>query len=206
MLKKRYSLSRTLCWHHLFNFCHHYHKLMVRHMKNSSKELNIFVVFPDLSQKSGTKVLDERNDRTAYKLCRMHNCFDYSRCSLFSPFLLYFYHPEDEDIDDTKDSDNNQTKNKKIISDFYRIRSKILDSFNGNVHVTFDPTIACVYVVILFDNNKEKVLTKDYFNDYFHSLPYWAGIQLMTTPFPLNLCLIFVVFFCFRRWTQSSDH
>ena len=125
----------------------------------------------DFNGKSGTKILETR-DRNAYQLCRMHNCFDYSRCSLFSPFLLYFYHPEDEDIDDIQ-SDNN----KKFSNDFQRIRSQIVDSFNGNIHVTFDPTIACIYVVILFNNNNIKVLTKDYLNNYFHSLPYWAGIQ-----------------------------
>lgn len=113
-------------------------------------------------------------DRADYGMCRMHNCFDYSRCSLFSPFLIYFYHPEDEDIDDPPDSDNREDI--RLTTDLERIRSQIVDSFNGNPHVTFDPTVACVYVVILFNNNNVRHFTKDYLNHYFHSLPFWAGI------------------------------
>lgn len=115
------------------------------------------------------------SDRSAYHWCRMHNCFDYSRCSLFSPFLIYFYHPDDEDIDDTNDSGNKQES--KISSDFQQIRSQIVESFNGNTHVTFDPTVACIYVVIMFDNRNVKDFTAEFLNHYFHSLPFWAGIQ-----------------------------
>ncbi|XP_054166306.1 exostosin-3-like [Oppia nitens] len=118
-----------------------------------------------------------RNGQTngrSYHWCRMHNCFDYSRCSLFSPFLLYFYHPEDvEDIDDVKNIDAKDEH--KLDDEFHKIRTQILDIFNGNIHVTFDPTIACVYVVILFKNSDHQLLTKDYYNQYLHSLPYWAG-------------------------------
>ncbi len=111
-----------------------------------------------------------------YRICGMHNCFDYSRCSLFSPFLVYFYHPEDDDIDETLDIDNEESHNPSANNEFHGMRSQILDAFNGNVHLTFDPTIACIYVVILFNYHQNRI-TKSYLDNHLHSLPYWAGIH-----------------------------
>ncbi|XP_064489139.1 exostosin-3-like isoform X2 [Ornithodoros turicata] len=62
--------------------------------------------------------------------CHMHTCFDYSRCSLASGFPVYFYNPDDTNVDPA-------------------VKRTITDTLNTNVHVTFDPDVACVYIVLL---------------------------------------------------------
>lgn len=90
--------------------------------------------------------------------CRTHLCFDFSRCSLTSGFPVYFYHPDDF---------GSWTANEQLI------KSAITEALNINVHITFDPAIACIYVVLVGGISELKdgmTLEK-----YLQSLTHWNG-------------------------------
>ncbi|KAG8199824.1 hypothetical protein JTE90_000912 [Oedothorax gibbosus] len=86
--------------------------------------------------------------------CRTHLCFDYSRCSLTSGFPVYFYQTEDS----STGTDSQR-----------HIRTAVTEALNGNIHITFDPSIACVYVVLLVGSEPKPLDT------YFRSLGHWNG-------------------------------
>ncbi|XP_006821057.1 exostosin-like 3 [Saccoglossus kowalevskii] len=92
--------------------------------------------------------------------CRQHNCFDYSRCSLTSKFPVYFYQPSE-----TFQSSINLNR---------VVLSTISELFSANPYTTTDPSIACIYIVLLGPtttalNSKSDIESK------LHSLPYWMG-------------------------------
>lgn len=89
----------------------------------------------------------------------MDNCFDYSRCSLFSPFYVYIYEEFGKPKEITDES----------------IEQIIQDRFRKNIHITHDPRIACIYLLIV-EKNSTFLRNKNYFQNYLHSLPYWAGM------------------------------
>ena len=94
--------------------------------------------------------------------CRQHNCFDYSRCSLTSHFPVYIYATEDVVL------------SKRPLD--YFIRTSIANVMTTNPHVTFDPNIACVYLVLIGD-------TEDHWQSAdsleleasLRKLPLWKG-------------------------------
>ncbi|XP_027201904.2 exostosin-3-like [Dermatophagoides pteronyssinus] len=89
--------------------------------------------------------------------CQMHNCFDYSRCSLFSSFFVFIYNHDDD--------------HHHVRSSFDQI---IYDKFRSNIHVTNDPRIACIYLLIIsehFPYWNDRIS----FQNYLAALPYWAG-------------------------------
>ncbi|KAH9497700.1 Exostoses (Multiple)-like 3 [Dermatophagoides farinae] len=86
--------------------------------------------------------------------CHMNNCFDFSRCSLFSSFYVFIY-----------DNHNDH------VSSIYRI---IYDKFRSNIHVTNDPRIACIYLLIISENFPH-LNDRISFQNYLDTLPYWAG-------------------------------
>ncbi|KAH9367413.1 hypothetical protein HPB48_004008 [Haemaphysalis longicornis] len=61
--------------------------------------------------------------------CQMHSCFDYSHCSLASLFPVYFY-----------PANSVQDPN---------VNASVAQVLDTNFHITSDPSVACVYVVIL---------------------------------------------------------
>lgn len=55
--------------------------------------------------------------------------------------------------------------------------SELVTNLKGNFHITTDPQIACVYMVVFLENfiflqNREKLQL------YLQSLPYWGGMLL----------------------------
>lgn len=76
----------------------------------------------------------------------MFNCFDYSRCSLFSPFNVYLY-------------DNNH-------------QTLLYKKFRLNQVIVTDPKIACIYLIVIDEGffRVNHTISKDYLN----SFPYWA--------------------------------
>ncbi|XP_045106982.1 exostosin-3-like [Portunus trituberculatus] len=92
--------------------------------------------------------------------CRMHSCFDYSRCSLLSNFPVYNY-----DMEQFKIASND-------LEAFVKITVK--QALGYNAHVTQNPSEACVFVALLGEGvggapdsvNLEESL---------HSLPHWGG-------------------------------
>ncbi|GIY72237.1 exostosin-3 [Caerostris extrusa] len=103
-------------------------------------------ILPSLQDEVVLPAPDPRRIRS----CRTHLCFDFSRCSLTSGFPVYFYHPDD--------------------SRGQFLTAAVTEALNVNVHITFDPAIACVYVVLVGEVNNAKSL-----ESYLRSLNHWNG-------------------------------
>ncbi|EEB17816.1 conserved hypothetical protein [Pediculus humanus corporis] len=102
------------------------------------------------------------------EFCQMHNCWDYSRCSITSGFPVYFY----EEID---------WKVETFIS------TTIKQVLSYNPHIVKNPTIACAYLVLLGESKENH--TTQTLSDYLKSicfsftewiflkdgLKYWGG-------------------------------
>ncbi|CAH4030754.1 unnamed protein product [Pieris brassicae] len=99
--------------------------------------------------------------------CRMHSCFDHSRCSLTSGFPIYFYDP---DIYSPLASAE--------IDGF--LKTTLRQTVSYNAHLTRNPNEACLYLVLIgeaFPNTKT-VSTEPYkmLNETaIKSLPFWGG-------------------------------
>ncbi|KAK3865691.1 hypothetical protein Pcinc_028719 [Petrolisthes cinctipes] len=92
--------------------------------------------------------------------CRMHSCFDYSRCSLLSGFPVYTY-----DLDSQHGGD---------LEAFVKIT--VSQALGYNAHVTPDPSRACVFVALLgegaggaAEGDRADV------ESTLHSLSHWNG-------------------------------
>ena len=96
---------------------------------------------------------------TQHSGCTLNSCFDYSRCSLTSQFPVYFY---TELLPDTVKLDS-------------FIRDSVNHGFDMSPHLTFDPHIACIYVVLIGDLSNSRSLDSMQLTSYLHSLPYWHG-------------------------------
>ncbi|XP_075551569.1 exostosin like glycosyltransferase 3 [Dermacentor variabilis] len=83
--------------------------------------------------------------------CQMHSCFDYSRCSLTSGFPVYFYPTDDSVLE-------------------LNVRASLAQILDTNVHTTFDPSAACVYVVILGGHLPSWSVAS-----YLRQLAHWNG-------------------------------
>ncbi|XP_072038914.1 LOW QUALITY PROTEIN: exostosin-like 3 [Amphiura filiformis] len=94
--------------------------------------------------------------------CRQHNCFDYSRCSLTSHFPVYVYNTQEASLTSAK------------IDSF--VRTSVLSVLSTNPYVTFDPNIACVYLVIIGDTEDHGRTTNSIeLESQLHKLPLWKG-------------------------------
>ncbi|XP_077565116.1 exostosin-3-like [Haemaphysalis longicornis] len=82
--------------------------------------------------------------------CQMHSCFDYSHCPLASLFPVYFY-----------PANSVQDPN---------VNASVAQVLDTNFHITSDPSVACVYVVIL-DGRLPLSLQVSYLNQLAH----WNG-------------------------------
>lgn len=122
---------------------------------------------------------------TKVRSCRMNQCFDHSRCSLSSGFPVYLYDPD----------------NVSVVSQGYDIdgflKTTIKQTLGYNAHLTKEPKLACVFLVLvgeaLFEIEKT-VVNNRYSSVYLGSdsaairnqqtplnvtqlskLPYWGG-------------------------------
>ena len=94
--------------------------------------------------------------------CRQHNCFDYSRCSLTSHFPVYVYDTHEVSLSSTK-------------LDIF-VRTSVLSVLSTSPYVTFDPNIACVYLVIVGDTEDHGKTTNSIeLESQLHKLPLWKG-------------------------------
>ncbi|XP_071804168.1 exostosin-like 3 [Asterias amurensis] len=109
--------------------------------------------------------LDDNGDvdpPQASSKCRQHNCFDYSRCALTSHFPVYIYAMEDVVL------------SKRPVD--YFIRSSVANVMTTNPHVTFDPNIACVYLVLIGDTEDHWQGTNSVeLEASLRKLPLWKG-------------------------------
>lgn len=72
-----------------------------------------------------------------YIRCKMSNCFDHSRCSITSSFPIYLYDP------DTTSATNHGYE----IDGF--LKTTIKQTFGYNAHLTRDPKIACIFLILV---------------------------------------------------------
>ena len=91
--------------------------------------------------------------------CRMHNCFDFSRCSITSQLPIYVYNPAEY-----------QAGGSRLME---YVRGKVSHSLFANPHITADPKIACLYVVLV--GEVEGTWNASALQDHLHNLPYWRG-------------------------------
>ncbi|XP_045181554.2 exostosin-like 3 [Mercenaria mercenaria] len=90
--------------------------------------------------------------------CKMHSCFDYSRCSLFSGFPVYVYGFENHFKDEN-------------LNEF--VKSAVYHSFDKNPYVVNMPANACIFVVVLGETFSE--LSADSLQNKLQSLSHWNG-------------------------------
>ncbi|XP_067014505.2 exostosin-3 isoform X2 [Anabrus simplex] len=96
--------------------------------------------------------------------CRMHNCFDHSRCSLVSGFPVYFYNPDQH----------------PVISPEWEIegfvKTTLKQTLGYNPHFSTDPNTSCIFLVLvgealLLRGNSSSTVVET----LLHGLPYWGG-------------------------------
>lgn len=111
--------------------------------------------------------------------CRMHNCFDHSRCSLTSGFPVYLYDPDTTTV----------LRQGYDIEGF--LKTTIKQTFGYNAHLTTNPSNACIFFVVVGEALPEQALVR---NSRYSShvqkssnftsplsildlkaLPYWGG-------------------------------
>ena len=90
----------------------------------------------------------------------MHNCFDYSRCSLLSNFPVYNY-----DMEQFKIASNDLEAYVKIT---------VKQALGYNAQVTSNPSEACVFVALLGEGVGGGLDSVN-LEESLHSLPYWGG-------------------------------
>jgi len=91
--------------------------------------------------------------------CHMYNCFDYSRCSVTSRFPVYVYPPDKNRLSSGIDSFS---------------RYSAVQAFDASPHITDDPLIACIYVVLIA-NDIQTVYNRSTIEHLLAKLPYWQG-------------------------------
>ena len=95
-----------------------------------------------------------------WRNCRMGLCFDLSLCSLTSGFPVYFYNPDDYSL---------------TVSQLERfIKVSVTFGFDSTFYSTYDPHIACIFVVLVGETEK-LVNNKHYLENKLKLLPYWHG-------------------------------
>ena len=94
------------------------------------------------------------------RMCRMFNCFDYSRCSVLSGYPVYFY-----DIDKYKVSPNDY----EIF-----VKTTVRQALGYNPHITTNPDEACIFVVLVGET-VGSATDNQLIESNLHSLPHWNG-------------------------------
>ena len=104
----------------------------------------------------------------------MYNCFDYSRCSLTSGFPVFLYDPD----------------RYPVIAPGWEIegfvKTTLKQTLGYNPHFTTDPSIACIYLVLVGEalavptvhnspRNGTNVPVKTLQENLLYNLPYWGG-------------------------------
>ncbi|XP_056635228.1 exostosin-3 [Diorhabda sublineata] len=107
------------------------------------------------------------------KRCRMHNCFDHSRCSLTSGFPVYLYDPDQYPVmHDGWDIDG-------------FLKTTLKQTLGYNPHLTDDPKQACIFLVLVGEALKDTDDVSENVGNHLNlppldaealrRLPYWGG-------------------------------
>lgn len=100
------------------------------------------------------------------RYCRMHSCFDYSRCSLTSGFPVYLYEPDTYSV----------VKDGLDVDGF--LKTTLKQTLGYNPHFTENPKEACIFLVLVGEalpvaRNISKSKALD--TPALLKLPYWGG-------------------------------
>ncbi|EPY83725.1 exostoses-like protein [Camelus ferus] len=90
--------------------------------------------------------------------CRLHNCFDYSRCPLTSGFPVYVY-------------DSDQFAFGSYLDPL--VKQAFQATARANVYVTDNADIACLYVILVGEMQEPVVLRPADLEKQLSSLPHW---------------------------------
>uniref|UniRef100_A0A674GZP2 Exostosin-like 3 n=1 Tax=Taeniopygia guttata TaxID=59729 RepID=A0A674GZP2_TAEGU len=109
------------------------------------------------------RLLPDKDDATfplpkSNRNCRLHNCFDYSRCPLTSGFPVYVYNSDDYPFGSSLDP---------------LIKQAFEATVRTNVYVTENANIACVYIILLGEMQEPVMPKPTELEQQLHSLPYW---------------------------------
>lgn len=94
----------------------------------------------------------------AQRGCRLHNCFDYSRCPLTSGFPVYVY-------------DSDQFAFGSYLDPL--VKQAFQATARANVYVTDNADIACLYVILVGEMQEPAVLRPADLEKQLSSLPHW---------------------------------
>lgn len=127
---------------------------------------------------SHAPVILPRIPTDAIAQCRMHNCFDHSRCSLVSGFPVYLYDPDRH----------------PVISPDWEVegfvKTTLKQTLGYNPHFTSDPNSACLYLVLVGESLAARSFWPNITSPglvnlptpgppvlerLLHALPYWGG-------------------------------
>ncbi|XP_064002718.1 exostosin-like 3 [Pogoniulus pusillus] len=109
------------------------------------------------------RLLPDKDDVTfplpkSIRNCRLHNCFDYSRCPLTSGFPVYVYNSDDYPLGSSLDP---------------LIKQAFEATVRTNVYVTENANIACVYIILVGEMQEPVMPKPTELEQQLHSLPYW---------------------------------
>nr|XP_033793552.1 exostosin-like 3 isoform X1 [Geotrypetes seraphini]XP_033793553.1 exostosin-like 3 isoform X1 [Geotrypetes seraphini]XP_033793554.1 exostosin-like 3 isoform X1 [Geotrypetes seraphini]XP_033793555.1 exostosin-like 3 isoform X1 [Geotrypetes seraphini]XP_033793556.1 exostosin-like 3 isoform X1 [Geotrypetes seraphini]XP_033793557.1 exostosin-like 3 isoform X1 [Geotrypetes seraphini] len=127
---------------------HSYKELMAQNQPKLSLPIRL------LPEKDDSNLPLPKSNRN----CRLHNCFDYSRCPLTSGFPVYVY-----------------SSNKYSFGSFLDplIKQAFEATIRTNVYVTDNANIACIYVVLVGEIQEPIMPKPTELEQQLHSLPYW---------------------------------
>ncbi|XP_029452029.1 exostosin-like 3 [Rhinatrema bivittatum] len=127
---------------------HSYKELMAQNQPKLSLPIRL------LPEKDDSNLPLPKSNRN----CRLHNCFDYSRCPLTSGFPVYVY-----------------SSNKYSFGSFLDplIKQAFEATIRTNVYVTENANIACIYVVLVGEIQEPIMPKPTELEQQLYSLPYW---------------------------------
>ncbi|XP_013912934.1 PREDICTED: exostosin-like 3 [Thamnophis sirtalis] len=127
---------------------HSYKELMAQNQPKLSLPIRLL---PDKDDSSFPMPKSNRN-------CRLHNCFDYSRCPLTSGFPVYVYNSDQFNFGSALDP---------------LIKQAFEATVRTSIYVTENANIACLYIVLVGEMQEPVMSKPTELEQQLHALPYW---------------------------------
>ncbi|XP_077187915.1 exostosin-like 3 [Paroedura picta] len=111
------------------------------------------------------RLLPEKDDSNfplpkSNRNCRLHNCFDYSRCPLTSGFPVYVYNSDQYHFASSLDP---------------LVKQAFESTVRTNVYVTENANIACIYIILVGEIQEPVMPKPTEIEQQLHTLPYWRS-------------------------------
>lgn len=136
---------------------HSYKELMAQNQPKLSLPIRLLPERDDGGGGGGAGLPPPRAPRA----CRLHNCFDYSRCPLTSGFPVYVY-------------DSDRTAWGAALDPL--VKQAFQAAAQASVYVTEDADIACLYVALVGELREESVgLPPAELEHHLRALPHWRS-------------------------------